>query len=319
MARPVPLSIASRWCFVARDDLRIETSGGVERGKGKEGAGRDIELVAADGFRLAATLYMPTRPNGMAVQVNSASSTPRRYYALFAAFLATRGFVVLTYDYRGVGRPVRGNPASLLAWGGLDQPAATAFLRTHFADRALAVVAHSMGGQLLGLSRHAGDIRAALLVCSGQGWWRAWPDARGRFRRWWVWRVVAPLAVPLFGYLPGWVRGRGANTAAGIARDTMRFSRSPHFFCTEDGRPLRPFNGDIRVPVRLVTFSDDQIVPPGAELSFPSYYPNAISRTDRLTPEQLGMVAIDHFGFFQKNMQRNAWADAADWLSAHAT
>jgi predicted alpha/beta hydrolase len=131
--------------------------------------------------------------------------------------------------------------------------------------------------------------------------------------------VVAPLAVPLFGYLPGWVRGRGANTPPGIARDTMRFSRSPHFFCDAAGRPLRPFNDRLRAPLRLVTFSDDRIVPPGAEIDLDSYYPQAISRADRLTPEQLGVKAVDHFGFFRKQMPRTAWADAADWLAAHAT
>ncbi len=294
----------------------------MERNRGREGAGRDIELVASDGYRLAATLYMPSRPNGVAVQVNPASSTPRRYYASFAGFLADRGFVVLTYDYRGVGgtggQRTRDNPASLLAWGGLDQAAASAFLRTHFADRPLAVVGHSMGGQLLGLSRHAGDIRAALLICSGQGWWRAWPTRRGRLARLWVWRVVAPIAVPLFGYLPGWVRGRGANTPPGIARDTMRFSRSPHFFSDAAGQPLRPFNDKLRAPLRLVTFSDDRIVPPGAEIDLDSYYPNAIRRVDRLSPAQLGIVAIDHFGFFRKSMPLSIWGDAADWLASHA-
>lgn len=283
---------------------------------------RDLELIAADGFRLAASLSVPSRPNGIAVQINSASTTPRRYYAQFAAHLAERGFVVLTYDYRGVGgsgaAPVRRNPASLVAWGGLDQAAASAFLRNDFGDRALAVVAHSIGGQLLGLSRHAGDIGAALLVCSGQGWWRAWPDWPGRLKRWWTWRVVAPLAVPLFGYLPGRLRGRGVDMPPGIARETMRFARSPHFFCHDDGRPLRPYNEDLRAPLRLLLLSDDRIVPPGAEIDLDSFYPNAIKRIDRVTPTEWGVQAVDHFGFFRKQTSPRAWTDVCDWLAAHA-
>jgi len=288
-----------------------------------KGVGRDLELIAADGFRLAASLFIPTRPNGIAVQINSASTTPRRYYAHFAAYLAERGFVVLTYDYRGVGGsgpvPARHNPASLLAWGGLDQAAASAFLRANFADRALTVIAHSVGGQLLGLSRHAGEIRAALLVCSGQGWWRAWPDWSGRLKRLWTWRVAAPLAMPLFGYLPGWVRGRGVDTPPGITRDTMRFSRSPHFFCHDDGSPMRPYNEDLRAPLRLLLLSDDRIVPQGAEIDLDSFYPNAASQIDRLTPEQFGVQAVGHFGFFGEQVAPTAWADAADWLATNAT
>ncbi len=283
--------------------------------------GRDIELSAEDGRPLAATLYTAAQPNGIAALINSATATPRHYYRAFAAFLAARGFVVLTYDYRGFGGslhgPLRRDAATLLDWGRLDQAAAQAFLLDHFPDRALVVVGHSVGGQLLGLSRHAGEVRAALLVGSAHGYWRRWPDRMGRLRRWLFWRFAAPLLISLFGYLPGRIRGR-KDIAAGVARDTMRFNRSPHFFCDAAGNPLRPFNDDIRGPVRLLAFSDDIVVPPSAILDLASYYPRASHRLDRLTPAHYGVAAVGHFGFFRRSMPQSAWVDAADWLAAHA-
>ena len=176
-----------------------------------------------------------------------------------------------------------------------------------------------MGGQLLGLSPHAGEIRAALLVGSGHGWWRAWPTRRGRLGRWWTWRVLAPLAVPVFGRLPGWLRGRPTDTPPGIARETIRFSASPHFFIDAHGRPLRPHNADIRAPLRLLVFTDDRIVPPGAELDVSSFYPNAVTLVEHLSPEQFGATAVDHFGFFRSGMAAAAWDDVAAWLTAHTT
>ena len=82
---------------------------------------------------------------------------------------------------------------------------------------------------------------------------------------------------------------------------------------------MRPYNGDLRAPLRHLLLSDDRIVPPGAEIDLDSFYPNAIKRIDRLTPGQLGVQAVDHFGFFRKRVPPTAWADAADWLAAHTS
>ena len=63
-----------------------------------------MELTARDGYRLGATLFRPAASNGRAVMIMAATGVPQEYYAKFAAFLAERGFTVLTFDYRGIGR-----------------------------------------------------------------------------------------------------------------------------------------------------------------------------------------------------------------------
>ncbi len=63
----------------------------------------DLLLAARDGVKLAASLFEPAAPNGGAVLLNSGTGIPRQFYAAFARHLAERGFVVLTYDYRGLG------------------------------------------------------------------------------------------------------------------------------------------------------------------------------------------------------------------------
>ena len=55
-----------------------------------------------DGYELAATAFVPSRPLRAAVVLNSATAVPRRIYRGFATYLAQRDFAVLTYDYRGV-------------------------------------------------------------------------------------------------------------------------------------------------------------------------------------------------------------------------
>ena len=84
----------------------------------------DITFPATDGYSLAATLFMPHRARRGTVLINSATGTPRKIYRPFATYLASRGFIALTYDYRGVGgsRPksLLGFKASMADWAAKD-------------------------------------------------------------------------------------------------------------------------------------------------------------------------------------------------------
>ena len=83
-----------------------------------------LEFPARDGYRLGGTLYRPSGPCRGAVAIHAATGVPQGYYGAFAAFLASRGLLVLTFDYRGIGRShperLRGFPATMRDWAALD-------------------------------------------------------------------------------------------------------------------------------------------------------------------------------------------------------
>jgi predicted alpha/beta hydrolase len=295
----------------------------------------ETTVATADGHGLDATIYEPREGdeagngagngvgNGIAVQINSAVATPRRYYRPFAEFLAGQGFVVATYDYRAAllsdARAARAAPSSLLAWGGSDQPAVTHWLRRRYPDRAVALIGHSVGGQLIGLSPASRELAAVVIVASGHGYWRRIGDARKRWRRAFHLYVSGPLALAAFGYLPGFAVGGGVPKSAAHGREFLRFGRSPHYFCSEDGAALRPFNADIRAPLLQIMAEDDEVAAAGNELPVREYFPNARVEIERLRPEQFGLRGIGHFGFFRKSMPVEAWRGVAAWLEKACT
>lgn len=275
----------------------------------------DLLLATADGHELPASLYLPDRPNGIAVQVNSATLVPRGYYKAFAEFLAGRGFTLLTYDCRAMisdPQVLRREKSGVLDWARYDQPAATAWLRARFPDLRLSIVAHSLGGQILGLSPLAAEARAILMIATAQGYWRKWP-MRARLAMLFRNHLSVPLQIARFGYVPRGM-GPGLPLSAQAAREMARFQHHPGFFCDEAGQALRPHNDDIRVPLRHITFSDDEVVPSGTEIDLASFYPNADWRHDRKTPRDFGAERVGHFGYFRRSMPRAAWEDAAEWL-----
>src|SRR5262249_9618732 len=122
----------------------------------------DIILPAVDGYKLAATLFLPRGPKRHAVLINSATAVPRKIYRGFAGHLARGGCAVLTYDYRGIGgsrqralqgydqpRSLSGFDASMADWAALDATAAVSWMRERYQSLPLNYVGHSFGGQAL--------------------------------------------------------------------------------------------------------------------------------------------------------------------------
>ena len=144
-------------------------------------SGEPVTLIAADGYRLGATLFPAANGKVRAhLLMAGATGVPQGFYRRFAEYASQRGFSVLTLDYRGVGqsRPasLRGFRMSHLDWGRLDLAAAVDAL--HSERVPLYLVGHSFGGHALGLLPNHRRISACYSFGSGAGW-AGWDAAAG--------------------------------------------------------------------------------------------------------------------------------------------
>ena len=288
----------------------------------------DVFIQTPDNIDLAATLYLPADTgdgingngsNGVTVQINSSMATPRQYYRAFATHLAARGFTLLAYDYRGVGGslfemvpPPHGRNG--LDSGRIDQTVVADYLARRFPDHIPTVVGHSFGGQILGLTRHASRWRAIFLMGTSHGYYAKWPLPQ----RWHMW-IRSFIMAPLLARMPrSWQKRMEERMGIPFALgyEMSLYLRTPHFFITEDGQPIRPHNDELRATIRHVTMSDDEVVIPGSDIDLEFFYPNANRINDRRTPADYGMQSVGHFGFFRRSMPATAWTDVGDWLSS---
>lgn len=278
-----------------------------------------IELRAADGFVLGGTLFRPASPKGKAVQINSAAGVRQEYYGAFAEYLAARGFAVLTYDYRGVGRsvdrPVRDMPARMRDWALQDAAAALAFLEKTFPESRNLALCHSFGGQALAVMPGNERIAAALAVGSASCYWRYW-DGSMRAGMWILVNMLLPAATRLYGYFPGELLRQGENLPAGVALEWARWCRHPGYLVGALGMQARA--AQLRAPFRLYAISDDFYAPPAAVQGLIELFPNARIDLRRTTPEALSVDRIGHFGFFRERFRDTLWREAADWLEANS-
>jgi len=270
----------------------------------------EITLTAPDGYPLGATVF---GKGERAVVVMPATGVPQAYYSKFAAYVAERGFTVLTFDYRGIGRSLRGPVRSLNArmqdWAQLDGAAALAF----FAGRKVRIVGHSFGGQALGLLPDPSPIERALLVGSQSGYWRNWP-LLGRAWMWPATHLALPGVTKLHGYFPGSRFGFGEDLPAGVALQWAAWCRNPRYLVGALG--VDDAYARVRTRVRAYAISDDAFAPPSAVAALRPLYPNVQWETRRVAPRELGVRTLGHFGFFRERFRDSLWCEAADWLEA---
>ncbi|HEV2146757.1 MAG TPA: alpha/beta fold hydrolase [Longimicrobiaceae bacterium] len=280
-----------------------------------------LSLPATDGTPLAATLYEPadTAANGRIVILNSAVGVRRGFYDRFARALADRGFAVLTYDYRGIGdsRPTgpRGAQGTIQEWGGKDFAGVLDWTADAQPVRTIAVIGHSIGGQVVGLAPNNGRIAAMLTVSSQIGWCGHW-DRPARYMLRFVWHVFLPGTVRMLGYFPARRLGFGDNLPPGIALEWARWCRNPRYMVDERGEPLRTYFDRFRGSLLAYSFADDPFAPRRSVDALVAQYRNAAAEHRHMVPRALRLPKIAHSGFFRGPGREALWPEAAEWLLA---
>lgn len=285
----------------------------------------DITIPAADGYPLAATLFLPRGAKRHAVLISSATAVPRRIYRGFAGYLAHRGCAVLTYDYRGVGgsrqravegynrpRSLVGFKASMADWAALDITAAVAWMRERYHNLPLSYVGHSFGGQALGLLKNNGEISRALLVASQAAYWRLMASPE-RYR---VYALLNFVGVPLTrlrGYAPGRM-GIGEDLPKGVFLQWVKWVMSPRYLFDNSSLTTLGNFANYKGAMRALCFTDDPwATRPAVEL-LAGFYTGTAAEIISIRPAELAVEKIGHLGFFRPEHRDTLWRGAAEWL-----
>lgn len=247
-------------------------------------------------------------PKGSII-VPSAMGVAQNFYARFAEWLATQGYSVTTFDYRGIGASappsLRGFHVNIVDWARQDCAAVIDFTKAQRPDLPLYWIGHSLGGQVIGLIPNRQHIDRVIAVAAGSGYWRenAWPTRR--FVPW-LWYVVVPMCLPLFGYFPGKRLRKVGDLPAGVMEQWRRWCLSPDYVGSE-GEEAKAAYASVRTPMLSLSFTDDEIVSAGSIRLLHALYTSAPVEYRRISPAEIGMRHIGHFGFFRAQSEQTLW------------
>jgi predicted alpha/beta hydrolase len=287
----------------------------------------DITFPATDGYLLGATLFLPRGAKRHAVLINSGAAIPRKIYRGFACYLARRGCAVLTYDYRGTGdsrqkamtgynqlKSLVGFNATMSDWAALDAAAAVGWMSQRYKTLPLNYVGHSFGGQALGLLANNTEVARALFIAAQAGYWKlmAVPE---RYRVYAMLNFVGLPLTRLLGYTPGW-SGLGQDLPKGVFEQWVGWVMSERYLFTDPNLPGLPNFANYKGALRALCLADDPwATRPAVGLlcsGFSAIEPEILT----ITPADVGVSRIGHFGFFRPEHRDTLWRGAAEWIQA---
>jgi predicted alpha/beta hydrolase len=279
----------------------------------------DIRFRTEDGLELPATAFVPPAPRA-AVVVATAMGVPRQFYRRFATALAQRQIAVLTFDYRGVGdAAAAGDPrrVSLEAWGRHDLQAALAQGQQRFAGLPLFLLGHSVGTQLVGLAPLSESLAGMVLVAGSSPNYRQYRGA-SRVGTWLWTHVIVPLGSRGRWFPARRLRFSTVDVPAGVARQWGAWARSRRYlFSPEHGLDTERYRR-LRCAGLAISIADDPLAPRSTMRALLEEYPQVKFELRHVRPQELGVKAIGHAGFFREAFRDSLWRDTADWILAAA-
>jgi predicted alpha/beta hydrolase len=280
-----------------------------------------LAIRCADGIALSARLFRRPGTTVGTVVLAPALGVPQGFYRAMAEFLRDRGFVAMTFDYRGVGESRQHRSVTrsitLEQWGVLDMDAALGAARK-LGDRPVFLLGHSAGGQLFGLAKSSEYIAALVMVSSLIPWWRSFP---------WPWNarvwILMHLVMPLFSAGRDTFPARrlgisSTDVPSGVTRQWCRWGRRPdYFFDPRWGLDLDRY-AKLQFPVLVCHVDDDHYAPWPAIQALLAKMPATRQEIWHVESALAPRGELGHVGFFRENMRAVYWGRIADWLSHHA-
>ncbi|MGR3622938.1 alpha/beta hydrolase family protein [Pseudophaeobacter sp.] len=276
-----------------------------------------ISFETCDGVSLKGDLIRGEDPQ-LAVLISAGTGFPRQFYQPLAEFLAERGAVVLTYDYRGIAESRSGDLAKstidLPDWGRFDMVAAVETLAQSAPGLRITHLAHSVGGHFLGLMSNHHRIDRHAFVAVGSGYFGV-HHLRNRPLELYFWWGLGTYSLLRWGHLKAFGGWSGEALPPRVFRTWRRWSQRRSYFRPDFDHALKPQHyGEVTAPIRSWIFEDDPIATSKSAQDLMGCYPNAPKSLQLRSPSDIGVKRIGHDGAFRPGRER-LWQECWDWLS----
>lgn len=266
------------------------------------------QIKTEKGYFITATIF-EAKGSRTILLISSATGVKQSYYKRFSEYVAATGITVITFDYSGIGHSLKGsikeNNNQASDWGRGDLEAMLQYVKEHYPGSKINIMGHSIGGQLIGLSKSAVDASKIILVAAQTGYWKFWTGFR-KYRMWANWNILFPVLVYTFGYMPSKKLMGMENLPKQVARQWCKWCMDPNYLFGSIPEADLYFK-NITVPLTSISIDDDTFAPVQNVDWLTEQYSGAEVKRRHLIPADFGMERIGHFGIFQEPSRARIW------------
>jgi len=268
---------------------------------------KQIEIKTTNLNQITAQIYEAEK--NTVLIISSATGVKQGFYKKFADFVSTNGITVITFDYSGIGlslnKPIKQIKSSASDWGKNDLDSVIKFTKENYPNAKITLLGHSIGGQIIGLSKSSSEVQKIILVSAQSGYWKMWKGF-DRLKMWANWNILFPVFINLFGYMPSKRFSGMENLPKNVAKQWSGWGRKPNYLFDEVSEQDLFFK-NITVSVTAISIEDDFYAPKNAVDFLTGKYENAEITKLHLRPTEYDTNAIGHFGIFQKRFEKTIW------------
>ncbi|QCX52771.1 alpha/beta fold hydrolase [Elizabethkingia sp. JS20170427COW] len=266
----------------------------------------EITIQTKDNTLLKAHLFSPEESNHKVLLINSATGVKQQVYFKFAQYLSTKGYTVITYDYRGIGlskpHSMKNYSATMRDWGSLDYRALCEFIFEKFPQHQKYLLGHSVGALILGMNPYSQFFEKFIFIATQNAYignlkWKTKIEASLGFG------VAQPLFSKIFGYFPSSWFGLGESLPTGCAKDWKslimnKSSINKLLESTENFSPLLQ-----QETIILHADDDNWVTLQGIDNLLKNTYPQLKSSLQILQSSESPHQKIGHINFFRSYNQ----------------
>lgn len=276
-----------------------------------------LNINTKNGSVLGATKFVPSTFKNQIVVISSATGVLQKYYSKFALFFASEGFVVYTFDYCGIGKSnpsikhLKNNTCTLQSWSTNDQAVMVSFAKSEYPEASLTLLAHSIGGQLIGLNPNYKLIDKIVMVASQNGHWSYFKGIH-KIKMHLFWYVIIPMFTTIFNYFPAKKLGLFENLPKKVVYEWAKWGKQKEYMMAFYNSKTY-FYDAIKTPMLALSFTKDSFAPKNTVDWMASQYKN-VKLTRRHHSPKKGEKHVKHFGFFKSEFKSPFWQQTLEWI-----
>lgn len=258
-------------------------------------------------------------PKGILI-INSATAVKQSLYTNFAKFLAAQGYLVVTFDYQGIGlsrnKEIRAYKTTLHQYS-QDAKAVFDYIIENY-EQNIIIIGHSLGANFIGFSasnRHPRLI-GAYCVCMQSGYKGYAPSKKVKSKLNLLYYGIIPALTTIKGYLPAKSLKLGEDLPKEVAREFASWGNNKRYNLDfiEKNSDYNHFEA-LSFPMCLVNFSDDEWSTENSIDDIANLYTNCDIERKYINPTDLGLKKVGHMGFFNSRCKQTLWTSSLEWIN----